>query len=187
MKSVSPQGEVLLDLVAGHEKRRPHGIERARAAVRRQIAHVNLHTEQVADGIAVLPTIEPAHRDLSSVVADDFACGYERVRERVKKLRLASALGLFCIVRRHLAGVQLIENLLPPVSAFDGRNCECDVIEPQLAFLLFLVVALDAVVLEEDALRFIELRMGHLRRRGADEADEGKDKDGKRCSHMWRS
>ena len=58
------QREILLHLVARHEKRRAHRVEAAIARVRRQIAHIHLHAQQIADRVLILAAIQPPHDDL---------------------------------------------------------------------------------------------------------------------------
>jgi len=67
------------------------------------------------------------------------------------------------IVRRHVAGVDAVHDLLPVAHDLRGIEIDHQVVHPQIALLLLLAVTLRAVLLKERADDFLEI---FLRLRG---------------------
>ena len=93
--------------------------------------------------------------------------GHQRLGQGFEEIRLRSQGRLLGVFRRHFAGVDLVEDLLPSVREFHGIQHERDFVEAQLAFLFLSAVAFCAVGFKETALFFIKLRNWWLCRRCA--------------------
>src|SRR5438132_503675 len=71
IERLTTQRQVLLNLVARHEQRRADSIERAGAAIRRQIAGLDLDAEQIADRVAIFTLVESPQDNAASLIAGD--------------------------------------------------------------------------------------------------------------------
>ena len=177
IQRLPPEREILLELVARHEKRRAHRIEGPRASIGRQFARRHGHAEEVADRVLVFATVEPPHRDFPARVGELVARGHEGAGEGIKEIRLRCRIRLLFILRRHFARVDGVQHLLPQVGFFDRVHAERDVIEPHFALLLLGVVAAQAVVFEEGTVFGVESGLRCVG--GAEEDQRSDDKGGK--------
>ena len=110
------------------------------------IPSCDVESEQVADGLAVFVAVESAQ--------DRMGCGgFETLRrltdggrDRIHGCEQFRFRWLLLLVRRHLALVELIENLLPEQRLVRSLDCGGERIEPPVALLFLGAVALDAVL-----------------------------------------
>ena len=141
--------EILLELVARHEKPRADRVEGAGACVGWQARRVDLDAEQVAERVAILAAVEPTdERDLA-LVADRLAGGGEGLRKIGEELELGVGLGLRLFGGGHLAGIEDAKHLLPAFGRLDRGDGKWQVVEPDAALLGLFRVALHAVGREE--------------------------------------
>ena len=100
---LSAQREVLFELVRRHEEGRPHRVERAGSAIGRELVDGHVHSEQVAEGVLVLASVQATHRDLPMGVADRLTGGHQRARKHLEEIGFGDRGRLFGVIGRHLA------------------------------------------------------------------------------------
>lgn len=132
--------QVLFELVAGHEKICAGGVESRRVFVRRQFADIHCHSEQLPERIAVLALVETAHGDDALGIGKIPACLHHDLCQVLEKIGLCGAGRLLFVVRRHLSGVQGIENLLPALGAQVVRDRKSEGVDAEFPLLLFRVM-----------------------------------------------
>ena len=163
---LGPQAAVELELIRRHEERSARRVEIARATVCRQAAHIDLHSQQVADRIGILAPVQPPHRDHALRIIQSTPRRHHHLRKVFKQISLRILGRLFLILRRHLTRIDRIEHLLPLLSRLDGRDRERHVIHAKLPLLLLSAVAGNAVLFEKSAVPFRHHRVIHRTRLG---------------------
>ena len=137
LHSLASQQLVLLKLVRRHEKIRPHRVKATRAAVCGQIRHIDVHAEQLPQRVLVFTAVQPPHGDHAILIPQSTPRRDHHVCQIIKKISLRSIRRLLLVLRRHVAGVHLIENLLPLLRRFDVLDLKRKVVHAKLPFLLF--------------------------------------------------
>ena len=148
-QGLEPEGLILLELVARHEKVRPRRVEALRGRVGREFAHIDLHAEQLAERVAVFAAVQPPHGDGALLIAEAPPGRDHHVRQIVQKVRLRDAFRLLFVVGRHGARIQLVEHLLPALRRFERGDGERQIVHAEAALLLLLVVAFAAVFFKQ--------------------------------------
>ena len=141
--------QVLLDLVAGDELGSAEGIEAATPLVAGQGADIHGDSQNLLDGVLILPTVEATHGDLAAGIGKGTTGSYHGLSERVKEIRLLRVARLLGVFGRHYASVQCIENLLPEFCLLDGRDAQRQRFEINFPILRRRVVTIEAVCLEK--------------------------------------
>ena len=100
-QSLEPEGLILLELVARHEKVCPRSIEALRGRIGREFAHVDLHAEQFTERVAVFTPVQPPHGDHALLIAQALSGRDHHVRQIVQEIRLRDAFRLLFVVGRH--------------------------------------------------------------------------------------
>ena len=169
--------EILLKLIARHEKIRPRRIEPRSIRIRRQFIHRNPHAEQFPQRIPILALVQSPHRDFAFRIAEIPARDDHHLRKIIEEIRLRLRRRLLLILRRHLTRIQRIEHLLPtlrsPVVA-DGKR---QVIHAKLPFLLLSVVAGKAIILQQSPMLFRKQSARSLRSNRTQRANHREPKD----------
>ena len=106
---------VLLDLICRDEEFLACCVERARAAVGWQPIGARLHTEQLAERVGILATVQPSHRGAAAGVGQRLAGHDDHLGEILQQVGLGSGHKLLGVFRRHLTRVQDVEHLPPAV------------------------------------------------------------------------
>ena len=167
-QGLQPEGLVLLELVARHEKVCPRRVEALRGRVGWQFAHIDLHTEQFAERVAVFTPVQPPHGDYTLLIAQALPSRDHHVRQIIQEVGLRQTFRLLLVVGWHGARVQLVEHLLPALRRLDRGDGERQIVHAKAALLLLLVVAFAAVFFEQGLM---------LRRHGHDRSLLGSEGD----------
>ena len=109
----------------------------------------DVESEQVADGLAVFVAVEPAQHRMRCGGFETLRRLSDGGRDRIHGREDFRFRWLLLLVRRHLALVELIENLLPEERLVRSFDCCGERIEPPVALLFLGAVAFDAVGLQE--------------------------------------
>ena len=150
---------VLLELAGRHEQVRPDRVEGQGTRVGGQVAHVDFDTEQIVKRAFVLPTVEPPHGDPAPLVGQHLPGRHHRGRQVVEKVGLRCPLRLPFVLRRHIAGVEHVEYLLPSLRGGDGVDYQRQVVDPHARFLGVGSVAPLTVRLEQLPMPHIDRRL----------------------------
>ena len=123
---------VLFELAGGHEQACADGVEGQRVGVGRQVAHIDLHPEQVAERVFVFATVKPPHRDPASLIGEALAGDDHRLGEHVEEVGLGRRLRLGLVGGRHLARVERTEHLLPPLRGCHAVEREREIVNTEI-------------------------------------------------------
>jgi hypothetical protein len=126
---------VLLELAGRHKQVRTDRIEGQRTGISRQVAHVDLDTEQVVERVLIFPAVEPPHGDPAPLVGEQFPSRHHRRGQVIQEISLRRPVWLRLILRGHVARVQNVQHLLPSLRRSDGIDHKRQVIHPHARFL----------------------------------------------------
>ena len=129
---ISADRFVLFELAGGHEQACADGVEGQRARVGRQVAHIDLHPEQIAERVFVFATVEPSHRDPASLIGEALASDDHRLGEHVEEVGLGRRLRLGLFGGRHLTRVECTEHLLPPLGGCHAVEREREIVDTEV-------------------------------------------------------
>ncbi len=124
----------------------------ARFVGRQERGNVHVEREQVADGVAVLGTREPADRRGAARIRPHGRRAIERRLEGGNDGIVGGFVRTRLVDRRHLPRAQLPDDLLP-LDGMHGDVTARDRFERQACLLRRVVVAVEAVLLDERAMR----------------------------------
>ena len=111
--------------------------------------------QQIADRIAVLSRVQSAHYCVVTATAFSVMLS-DPIRQPADDSFSIRIFGLSCIVWRHLAQIQLIQDVLVINQRVLISNAAIQRIKPPIAFLLFRTMALAAVGSQERRNCFFE-------------------------------
>lgn len=171
----------LLDLRRVDEQGHAETVETLRLAVPRQVLHegrdhLRIHLQQVADRVRVFITVEPPHRRpaaleprrllrLAQLPGDPF---HDRERRRGIRPRFP--------LRRHLAEVDVVHDLLPLVRRVALEKIQSQLIHPKPRLRLPRVMAGMTMALEKGTnVRVERSRRGHARNAEQETENDGTD------------
>ena len=160
LEGLASERLVLLELVRRHEEVRTRRVESARSRVGGQLRDIDLDPEQLTQGVLVLASVEPPHRDEAVLVGEAFPRVDHGVGQIVEKVGFGGIVRLLFFLGRHLPGVHGVEDLLPLLRRLDVGDRVGKLVDAELSLLFFGTMAGEAMLLEEQPV----LR-GHLRGR----------------------
>lgn len=142
--------EVLFEVDGGEELFFANGVEGGDFSVLGNVVEVDFKAKKVFDGGGIFATIEAAHFDFSSMIGEAFAGGVYGAGEGIKDGGEFFVGGkLVGFEGRHIATVELVEDVLPALGGVVVGNVPSSEVEADLAFLLVGAVTLDTVFVEE--------------------------------------
>ena len=125
------------------------GVKGGDFSIIRNIVKGDIKAEEITNSGGILALIEAAHFDFTTMIGEKLAGGIDGTGKRVEDVRHFMRRRLLLVLRRHIASVELIKNVLPSLGSVVVGNFPEGFIETDLAFLLLRAVALDAVAVEE--------------------------------------
>ena len=148
-RGATPDGEILLELVARHEECRAEGVVSARPRVVRQARHVDVEPEERAERARVFAPVEPPQRADTPLIADRAPRDGERARQGCEELGRRGRGGTRLLPGWHRAGVEHAEHPLPAFGGLHRGDRRRQVVEPHASLRDVAVVAARAVGLEK--------------------------------------
>ncbi len=121
-----------------------------RVVAGKQRLHVEVEIEEIADGVVVFGAIEAMHGTDSAGIRVRRPCLIDLVFERRGHYAIGRGIGARHLRRRHCAGAELGYDLFQHLCVGSGFG-EIERIEGEAGSVQFLVVAGDAVFVEEGA------------------------------------
>ena len=137
---------ILLELIPRHEEIAAGGVEAARPRVGGQLVHVDFHAKQLPQRVAILAAVEPPQERVVALIGQSLPSRHHRMGEIVEQFDLAGRLKLLRVGRRHLAGVERIEHLLPPLGHLDRVDRPRERVDAKRRLRIVGPVAVEAVL-----------------------------------------
>ena len=144
----------MLELIAGEKQCGTIGIEAAGIGIVWKNAGFDADPEKIFDRVLIFAAVEAAHRDDSAGVAEELPCDDEFPGEVGEKGRLFVETELRLFLRRHLAGVHDVQDLLPGFCGLHRLERKGESFEINAALFGERVMTLEAVFIEDRKVGF---------------------------------